>query len=417
MDTVNYFAIIITVICFFGEHMTVNLHNSEEFLGRGRKRLFLRSSSVRNPKALVFIVHGLGEHSGRYTRLTDSLGSIGMSVYSFDLPGHGKSTGRRGHASNLSVYHDSLTDVIKRASESHPDRPLFLFGHSLGALVAFIYALDHPDLFQGLVLSSPPFRPLKASGFFHKRIISSMSSLLPFVTVSNRIKPSELTHDEEAIDIFENDYLVHNRVSFRLASLINKKARECLDRAGALAIPLLIVHGREDAVADYRGSEEVVRKVVFPDSELVIYDCLFHETLNEIQKERSAVLKKITDWFQEKLAQKSGCGQVQEGTSAAHQMKEVPAADEGKKPAVKKAAAKKASTKKAAAAKKPAVKKASAKKAASKKAAAKKPAVKKAPAKKPAAKKASAKKTSAKKPAVKKTASKKASSKKTSKKS
>ncbi len=251
----------------------------------------------------IVIVHGLGEHVGRYAALGGWLAARGWTLRGHDHRGHGRSQGARG---TLVSSHDLVDDLSAAidALGAPPSAPPLLIGHSLGGLVALTYALRHPDRIAGLVLSSPALAP--GLGVFQKALLAVMSRLAPDVAVNNGLDPSKLSHDAAVVRAYLDDPLVHDRISARLARFIVDGAREALDAAPALAVPTLLVYAGDDRLVDPEGSREFARRA--PASLLVAreYPKLWHEILNETPAKRGAVLADLDAWLSERRERGEG---------------------------------------------------------------------------------------------------------------
>jgi len=367
-------------------------HETGSFTGKGGIEIFFQKWLVEKAKAVIIIVHGLGEHSGRYENLLRKLSGKKFSVFAIDHRGHGQSDGKKGHIDSFMDYVYDLKLFLEFIKEENKGLPVIIYGHSMGGVIAAKYTMTYPDDLSMLVLSSPAFKPtvkipqwkIELASFFSSRISS-----LPF---GNGLSVADLSHDAEMLSAYENDPFVHKKITARWLVEFIRAGQECLSGAGSIKKPLLVFHGTEDNIADYRAAEKFYNSVSSTLKKLFLYEGLYHETINEMPQEREKVLAEISGWIIKNIET------LVSGEKKVSQVK--PAVV--KKPAAKKASpAKKAAVKAKSTAKKAPAKKAVVKKAAT---AAKKPV-----AKKPAqpAKKTTTKKSAAKKPAVKKTAKKK----------
>lgn len=363
-------------------------HDTGSFSGKGGVEIFFQKWIVEKAKAVLIVVHGLGEHSGRYNNLVHAFDGKNISIFGIDHRGHGKSQGKRGHIDSFMDYVYDLKLFVEYVKEENRGLPVVLYGHSMGGVIAAKYALTYSDDPSVVVLSSPGFAPAFTVPEWKKKVAAFFSSRIGGLTMPNGISASDISRDIEAVNAYENDPLVHNKVSARWFTEFMKNGEDCMTNADSLKKPLLVFHGMGDKIADYKASEEFGRKAGSSVKEVLLYNEMYHELINEPEADRAGVLKDVVSWI---LTQIEG-------------LKKPSAV----KPAAKKSVPKKAAPAKAAAAKakKPAAKKVSAaKKPAAKKAAASKSAVKKTSAAKPAAKKAVKAEPKAKaKPAAKKSA-------------
>jgi len=378
-------------------------HDTGSFTGKGGVEIFFQKWLVEKARAILIIAHGLGEHSGRYGNLLNSLAGKKISVFAIDHRGHGKSDGKRGHVDSFMDYVYDLKLFIEFIKEENRGLPIILLGHSMGGVITARYSMTYPDDLSLVVMSSPGLAPAFKVPEWKKGLASFLSSRIGSLSFSNGISAEGISHDREAVTAYENDPLVHDRVSARWTVEFIRATEECMANAKNIRKPILLLHGKSDPIADYKATEEFYNSVSSVNKKLYLYEGLYHETINETAEEREKVLSDITGWIIKNLESTPKTAEKKEQSAKAK-----PAAKKAApkaKPAVKKAAPKaKPAAKKAAPKAKPAAKKAAPKaKPAAKKAAPKaKPAVKKAvPKAKPAAKKTAPKKTAAKKPVKK----------------
>jgi alpha-beta hydrolase superfamily lysophospholipase len=249
---------------------------------------------VRANKPVLAVVHGGGEHSGRYLNLVEYFVPRGNPVYAFDLRGHGKSEGKRGHILRFDDYladTDAFLNLVRRLE---PNRKVFLVGHSLGGLITAAYALDHPQL-AGLILSSPFFQIKIAVPHWKTAMGRMVSSLLPGLTFKSGIDIDGLSHDPEVAVNYRNDSLVHGNVTARLYTEIVRMQSQTLQRAGNLEIPLLLCYGGQDGIADPPGASRFYRGISFKDKTSHCYDGCYHEIFNEVNKQD--VFNDIEAWI------------------------------------------------------------------------------------------------------------------------
>ncbi len=251
-----------------------------------------RSASGR-PWASVLLVHGLGEHSGRYEHVGDQMAAAGLDVQAYDHRGNGGSGGRRGHVDRWEQYHDDLAERLAPVRSSADGRPVVLYGHSMGGLIVLGYLLTDrpkPDL---VVLSSPGLDSTIAQ--WKKSLAPTMSRIFPTLAVPNGIDGSTLSRDPAVADKLAADPLASKSSTARFAAegLIEQE-RVRREYAG-LTLPTLVLHGLDDGLVPAQAS---VILDSLPNVERRTYPGLRHELHNE--PEGPAIIGEIIDWIRAK---------------------------------------------------------------------------------------------------------------------
>jgi len=248
------------------------------------------------PKGVVCLVHGLGEHSGRYAHLAAFLNQAGYALLAFDLRGHGKSEGQRGHAASYEALMDDVSHLLEEAAERYPDRPRFLYGHSLGS-AAINYALHrHPPL-AGVIVTGPAFRPAFEPPAWKLTLGKIMYNLWPTLSMSNELDRQALSRDPEVVRAYNNDPLVHDRVTARFAMDFLQAGLWALEHAAEFPLPLLLMHGGADRITSAQASREFAAQAGDLCT-LKIWDGLYHEIHNEPEKEQ--VFAYLLEWLKSK---------------------------------------------------------------------------------------------------------------------
>ncbi len=267
---------------------------------RGTSRLWRRSWAPEGEaRAGLILVHGLGEHSGRYDEVARHCTARGIAVFALDHYGHGKSEGQPGHVERFSVYLDGVRALLARVREEQPDVPLFLLGHSMGGLIAAAFLLEAQAAFRACVLSGPAFRSdaePPAPVMWVARLVSWLAPTVPTIGLD----PAGVSRDPEVVRAYVQDPLVHHgKLSARLIVEMKAAMQQTLARAPDIALPLLILHGGDDVLTSPAGSREFCERVGASDKTLSIYPGLYHEIFNEPEKD--AVLADMTGWLEAHL--------------------------------------------------------------------------------------------------------------------
>lgn len=272
----------------------------EIFVLRETPYLFGRSWPLEAPKGVVCLVHGLGEHSGRYAPLAAALNGAGFAVHAFDLRGHGKSGGKRGHTPSYEVLLDDITCLLDDAEKKFPRAPLFLYGHSLGGNLVINYILRRPvERLTGAVATGPWLRLAFEPPAYKVWLARTVGRMLPALLQPNGLDPAMLSHDPEIVRAYVEDPLVHDRISSALFLGAYEAGLWVLEHAADLPLPLLLMHGAADQLTSPKASEEFCQRA----GELCTFrawDGLYHEIHNEPQKEE--VYRTIVAWLESRLA-------------------------------------------------------------------------------------------------------------------
>jgi acylglycerol lipase len=248
-----------------------------------------------SPRAVVCLVHGLGEHTGRYAHVAAALNDAGYAVLGFDLRGHGKSEGLRGHTPSYDMLMDDIGRLLAETAKRYPGKAQFIYGHSLGGNLVLNYALRRKPSLAGVVSTSPAIRvaePLPATQLTMAKV---MNKLQPTMQMPNGLKLEGLARDPEVIRAYKNDPLVHQKISVRLAVEMLQAGEWALAHAAEFPLPLLLVHGSADQLTSAAATQEFAGKVR-GDCTLKIWDGFYHETHNE--PEKTEVLGFMLAWLQ-----------------------------------------------------------------------------------------------------------------------
>lgn len=245
-------------------------------------------------RGVVLIVHGLGEHAGRYDALAERLNSWGFSVRAYDQHGHGESSGQRGALPTDTHLLDDLADVLDDTRRhTDPRIPVILLGHSLGGLVAARLVSLNMRKVEGLVLSSPALDA--GMNPVQKLLVAVLPRIAPNLRVGNGLDPQYLSHHAGVVQDYRNDPLVHDRISARLARFIAEAGPATLDGAPGWRTPTLLLYAGADKLVNPAGSRAFAAaappRVVTSHG----FEGLYHEIFNEV--EREAVLAQLQRWL------------------------------------------------------------------------------------------------------------------------
>ncbi len=264
-------------------------------------RLFRASWSPPDPKRVLVLVHGFGEHCQRYDEFAVWFARRQCMVHSFDLRGHGRSQGRRGHVDSFSEYHTDLAELIDLIRLEHPNLPRTLIGHSLGGLIVSSYVRERsPQDLESLVTSgallslSPDLSKLKML------LAKVLGRILPRLSMDAGIDTRQLSRDLEVVRRYDEDPLVHGRTSASLGAEMLAAIKRTYAGGGDFQLPTMLLHGEEDRLCLMVGSEAFYESLPGasggkPLARLRTYPGMKHEIFNEIDKE--GVYEDVLQWI------------------------------------------------------------------------------------------------------------------------
>lgn len=274
-------------------------HTNFSFTSRDGLELFARAwvSIEEKPKGVVYLVHGLGEHSGRYAHVADAFNRAGFHLLGFDLRGHGLSGGKRGHTPSYDHMLDDIDIFIKESLARYPDTlPEFLYGHSLGGNLVINYGLRRSPKLRGIIASAPllrtAFEPPKAK-LAAARV---MSRIAPTFTLKNGLEREALSRDQAVVKAYGQDAYVHDLLSARLGSDMLESGKYALENAADWDLPLLLIHGTADRICSCTASQEFTQ-LAGEQVDLELWEDYYHELHNDFGKEK--VISAIIHWLEE----------------------------------------------------------------------------------------------------------------------
>lgn len=272
-------------------------HESGTFLGYEGQRLFKQSwQPEADRQACLVLVHGLGEHSGRFMNLVAPLVEQGVAVHSFDLRGHGRSSGKRGHIETWLEFRQDLNIFIEAIARSVDDVPIFLYGHSLGSLIV-LDALIHLQLpLRGAIVSGVALDPAGVGTPLQMFTATILSKIWPSFSLETGLDPAMISSDPAVVEAYRADPLVHSRASVRFAVESLAAIERIQAGLGSIRLPFLLLHGEADELTTTKGAEQVMAEIGSEDKQLKIYPGIRHEPHNDLAAAQAA--QDIAIWIQ-----------------------------------------------------------------------------------------------------------------------
>ncbi len=257
-------------------------HIEGKFNGYGNLNLYYQCwLPAKKPRAVLLVVHGLAEHSGRYMNIVNYFVPKDYAIYGFDQRGHGKSEGLRGYVERFSYYLHDLITFFHMVCRRHRDARVFIIGHSVGGTIATACAVHHQDEFAGLILSGATLKPGASLSPAKIMVARFLSLLLPKMGV-DVIEASAISRDKAVVDAYVNDPLVYRgKIRARLGAELIKAMQELPCQMPKINLPILVMHGTADRLSDPEGSQMLYERVASRDKTLKLYEGFYHEIYNE----------------------------------------------------------------------------------------------------------------------------------------
>lgn len=275
----------------------------ECFEGRMRAadglQLFYRAAVPDQPRAALAFIHGVAEHSGRYTHVMQYFAAKGHACYALDLRGLGRSEGLRGHAERFEDLVQDVIDFVRLVREATPGRPSFLVGHSMGGLLVLSAGIDQPDLCSGIIASSPLIEMKVQVPQWKKSLAGLAVALAPRLAMNNGIPCEDVSRDPAVVGAYRLDPLVHTKVTARFYVELTRGMRRAGEGAGCLKLPLLVLQAGADRLVDPQASRAFTERTASTDKRFVLYEGLFHELFNE--PEKSQVFECMSQWLEDHM--------------------------------------------------------------------------------------------------------------------
>jgi len=252
-----------------------------------------------DPRASLLIVPGYDDHCGRYMNIVNHFVPKGFAVSGLDHIGHGKSGGKRGHVKEFKDYTETLGLFMKMVRNMQAERPVFLIGFSMGALITLVYLLDHQKDCAGTVLIAPGVKVPEDISAFTIFIGKLLSAILPKVGLIG-FEDEDISKDQSVIEAYKHDPLVYRgRMTARLAAELLKAMIQFEKDVNRIVLPLLIVQGAADRIVDPGDAQTLFDLIPSIDKQIKLYENLYHEVFNE--PEREIVFADMEEWLDRRI--------------------------------------------------------------------------------------------------------------------
>ena len=267
---------------------------------RGARLYYQAWLPAAEPRALLLLVHGLGEHSGRYGNVVNAVVPRGYGVYALDHLGHGRSEGTRKYVERFTDFTEPLRTYLRLLTDRHPGKAVFLVGHSMGGLIAAVHLLEHQADFRGVVFSAPAVavdRSVSAATVAAGKVLALVAPKVGILGLDiNGISRDPAVVRAALADPLNYQGKMTARLGAELLNAIERLARE----AGKIRLPLLVLQGTDDRLVDPVGAQTLYDKVSSPDKTIRIYPGLYHELFNE--PEHAEVIGELLGWLEARIS-------------------------------------------------------------------------------------------------------------------
>ncbi|MCB1706288.1 MAG: lysophospholipase [Halioglobus sp.] len=275
-------------------------HSEGRFTGAGGRSIYYQCWEPQaTPRAVLLLVHGAGEHSGRYRSLAQFFAGHNFAVAALDHNGHGYSEGVPGHVTKFEDYLHDLGVFHRQVVERFNGLPIVLIGHSMGGLIASLYLLRHQLEFVAAVLSGPAIKTDPEPGPLQMTLLRLLACITPRLRML-RLDAQGVSRDTTVVrDYVEDPLVFHGKMSARMLRELFAGMQAIQTGAAGITLPMLILHGGDDAMTAPEGSRFLYRHIGSSDKTLKIYPGLYHEIFNE--PERAEVLADVLSWCETRL--------------------------------------------------------------------------------------------------------------------
>ncbi len=273
----------------------------EEFSWKNEQglKIYAVDWKVEQPRAVVGIIHGLGEHCWRYDGVARFFNDHGIAVIGYDRQGFGRSEGRKGYAKSYRSYLDGVAQLMVQCERRYADLPIFLYGHSMGGQLLLHYLIHRKPTIRGAIVSAPHI----AEAFTPNPMVVAVGKLMrrfyPTFTLDNQLNIDLISRDPAVVEAYRADPYVHNRLSSQTGIDILERAKALQQYSGGLPVPTLMLHGEGDLVTSAEATQSFAERN--PDRVTYhAYPGAYHELHHE--PEAGQVLQNVLDWVEKQLA-------------------------------------------------------------------------------------------------------------------
>lgn len=260
--------------------------------------IYAKEWKVKNPRAVICIVHGLGEHCNRYNHLAAYFAAQHMALLAYDRRGHGKSEGKRGRTRSYNDFLDEVAELLSHTIDRYEETPIFLYGHSMGGNIAMNYALRRHPTIKGLIATGPWIKLPEEPSYLLVMVATVLNKLTGGFAQSNGLDAKVISKDPAVVKRYVDDPLVHDRIGSKAGIETHKAGQWLFNYRGTTKIPMLLMHASEDKATSPEGTRHFVANV---DGDITHkeWEGMYHEIHNE--PDQLEVFKYTLDWINRHL--------------------------------------------------------------------------------------------------------------------
>ena len=245
-------------------------------------------------KGVVVLLHGMGEHFGRFKHVADFFSTLGYATVGMDHRGHGNSGGKKGHTSSYDQLMNDIDVLMNKTKEMFPGKPIVLYGHSMGANLAANYAIRKKPSLKGLILTAPYFRLAFNPPAWKVNLARISAGIIPTLTQATGLEVEAISRDPKVVEAYKEDSLVHDKITSAFFVNVYSAGPYAIEHVSELSMKTLAMHGTADRLTSSNGTEEFANSNP-QNVELKLWDGFYHEIHNE--PERQQVFDYIANWL------------------------------------------------------------------------------------------------------------------------
>lgn len=270
------------------------------FKGKDGIRLHYKKDIPKEPKAVIIIVHGFAEHLGRYEHVKDKLYESGFAVYRYDLRGHGLTEGEKGYIDSFVEFIEDTDQLVNLVKSDLPRLPIYMLGHSMGGLITFSYGLKYNEKLKGQILSGAAIKRVPKVEGIKGGLIQLLNFFVPKMRVKNELS-EDICTDKKVVEDYDNDELILKDATLNFyAQFLLKGTKFVKNNIQNYNYPCLIIHGEKDKIVPKESSIYMYNNISSKDKEIKIYEGLYHEIMNEVEKDM--IVRDIINWIEKRGA-------------------------------------------------------------------------------------------------------------------